>query len=119
MTFNEAGLPADQGVGATVPRCISCACTCNGACLCHVVVPDCGRMINQWASLGAQIVQLNARIPELEKLSRRTPPKTLVEEKKKVEAAKINLEICRKQLAVAEPELERLRIALESLKAWG
>ena len=60
-------------------------------CGCNADVVSRGILINQKASFGSQIVALRERIPQLEKDARRTPPKTLVEERKKVESAKFAL----------------------------
>lgn len=56
-------------------------CTCD----CH---DTSGHRINRRARIGARLVELRAQIPEVEKQARRTPPKTLVAEKQKVERAK-------------------------------
>lgn len=67
---------------------------------CHSVCVNCGNdplqvsqgiLINKKASLGSEILSIVERIPQLEKESRRTPPKNLVEAKAKVEAAKRDL----------------------------
>lgn len=64
--------------------------------------PTRGDIINQRASTGAQVVVLRAHVPELEKLARRTPPKTLATERAKVEAAKGALLVARAKLAILE-----------------
>jgi hypothetical protein len=58
------------------------------ACECHNTV---GHRINRRASIGARLVELRDRIQETEKQARRTPPKTLVAEKQRVENAKATL----------------------------
>lgn len=71
-----------------------------------------GEMINRRAELGSHIVAMRVRIPELEKLARRTPSKTLFAEKAKVEAAKVQLAECRKQLPLMEAEWATLKAKL-------
>lgn len=63
---------------------MSCDCTCHDT-------P--GRRINRRASIGARLVELLRQINETEKQARRTPPKTLVAERAKVERAKVMLPI--------------------------
>lgn len=63
-----------------------------------------GRLINRRAWLGSQIVQLKERVRDLEKLSRRTPPKTLLAECRRVEEAKGRL--VQTQALLAEFEAE-------------
>lgn len=65
-----------------------------------------GRRINRKAWLGSQIVSLKERIPALEKLARKTPPKTLLTEWDRVKQAKVQLESARAQLAEYENELK-------------
>ncbi len=60
-------------------------------CGCDAEVVSKGKLLNQKAWFGSQIVSLRERIPQLEKLARKTPPKTLVAERKKVEDAKVAL----------------------------
>lgn len=74
-------------------------------CGCDPTVVSKGTMINRAAWLGSQIVAMRERIPQLEKLSRKTPPKTLKSEWEKVRAAAAQLEVCRKQLSDMEAEL--------------
>lgn len=57
-----------------------------------------GVTINRHAYLGSQIVQLQEQIPKLEKLARKTPPKTLIAEREKVKAAQFKLEAAKNQL---------------------
>lgn len=75
--------------------------------------PNCGfwttgQKINYKASLRARLTEYRARIPELEKLSRKTPPKTLVAEKTRVEAAKAALPLLLNEIRALEEELETL-----------
>jgi len=63
-----------------------------------------GDYINRRALAGSQIVTLRATIPELEKLSRRTPPKTLVAERAKVAEAARQLVAAKARLASLEEE---------------
>ncbi len=96
---------------------MSSECGVDGCrCLCHV--PDKGTLINRLASAGSRIVALRARIPELEKLSRRTPPRTLLDERKKVEEAKVMLAACELQLATLESEHATLGAALVKMEPW-
>lgn len=71
--------------------------------------PTRGDYINRWASAGARIVTLRARIPELEKLSRRTPPKTLIHEWSKVRMAKVQLDKANADLVDAERDYALFR----------
>lgn len=77
-------------------------CTCN-------CPPTRGEIINRRAATGAEVVALRARIPELEKQARKTPPKTLVAERAKVEAAKEALMVARARLAVLEVQWDHLK----------
>ncbi len=63
---------------------------------------------NRCAYLVAQMISLRDRIPEVEKLSRRTPPKSLLAEWEKVERAKKELPILKKQLEEGTAEILRL-----------
>ena len=67
--------------------------------------------INRRAYVGSQVVRLRQRIPELEKLSRRTPPGHLREERARVERAKADLVEARALLEAYEAEHERLLAA--------
>lgn len=78
-------------------------------CGCDPEVQSKGILINRCAWLGSQIQQLRDRIPQLEKTARKTPPKTLLAEKAKVEAAKV-------QLKQAQEDLTRYSAEWESLK---
>lgn len=60
-----------------------------------------GDYINMRAYAASKIVAVKARIPELEKLSRKTPPRTLVAEHAKVAAAV-------RALAIAKADLDNL-----------
>lgn len=71
--------------------------------------PSPGDLINRRCYLGAQIVQLKAQLVELEKLARKTPPKTLVAERRKVDAAKAVIGRVRQTLADYEAEWAKLR----------
>jgi len=66
--------------------------------------PTRGDYINRRASTGAQLVALRARIPELEKQARKTPPKTLLSEWIKVRVAKVQLDKARADLAALEQD---------------
>lgn len=67
----------------------------------------CEHPTNTRARLGAEIVQLRERITELEKLARKTPPKTLLVEVERVKRAKAELERVRERLESAEYEYEQ------------
>lgn len=71
-----------------------------------------GQKINRWASLGAEMVVLKDIIPRTEKQARKTPPKNLVEEKKKVQEAKKNLAGLYKRLSSVQHERTALEIEL-------
>ena len=77
-----------------------------------------GEVINRAAYLGSQIVQLKARIPELEKLARKTPPKTLLAERARVQQARLSLGTACTLLVAHEAEHARLRLELEGDEAW-
>lgn len=64
-------------------KCVNCGCDAE--------VVSKGKLMNEKAWFASQIVSLRVRIPQLEKEARRTPPKTLVAERKKVEDAKVAL----------------------------
>ncbi len=68
-----------------------------------------GDYINRRASTGSQLVTLRAAIPELEKLSRRTPPRTLVAERAKVADAGRSLVTAKARLVKLEAEYEGWR----------
>jgi len=59
-------------------------CTCS----CHDTP---GHRINRRASIGARLVELREQIPEVEKLARSTPPKTLLAARARVDSAKLAL----------------------------
>lgn len=78
-------------------------CTCP----CHTFS---GHLINRRASLGARLVALRERLPEIEKLARRTPPKTLLAEWSKVQVAKLAAPALRAELAALEEEYREVRV---------
>lgn len=78
--------------------------------------PSRGELINKEAYIGARIVELHTRIPEIEKQSRKTPPKTLLAEVAKVKQAKENLERSMRQLEALEAELKEVKEQLEKMK---
>ncbi len=80
---------------------------------------DRGRLINRRASLGSQIVALKEQIPELEKTTRKTPPKTLKQEWEKVEAAKKMLPLLKKRLEDLSLEEKGLGVRLTQTGAYG
>ena len=82
-------------------------------------LPPLGVRINRRASLGARLVELRAQIPELEKLSRRTPPKTLVAERARVAAAAVALLARRAELAAVEVEYATLASVTEEVVHRG
>lgn len=73
-----------------------------------------GRRINRRAWLGSQVVTLRERIPALEKAARKTPPRTLIAERRKVAEARVALERARADLATFEAEWRRLAPGNES-----
>lgn len=75
-----------------------------------------GEIINQRAYAGSQLVALRERLPDLEKLARKTPPRTLVAEKARVEAAKLALPAARLELETLEKNYGMLRLIEEC--AW-
>lgn len=79
-------------------------------CACHDTR---GHRINRRATLGMLVTNLHQRIPELEKLARKTPPKTLLSEVRKVEAAKLCLPQLRTELETLEKELNTLKASAE------
>lgn len=80
---------------------------------------DRGRLINRRAALGSQIVSMRAQIPELTKLARSTPPKTLTREWEKVKLAQQQLPVVQKRLAECELEWMGLKTRLTLLGAYG
>lgn len=70
--------------------------------------PTLGQIINRRSYLGSQIVQLRERVRELEKTARKTPPKTLLAERVRVEQAKVSLVVARDLLAKCETEYAEL-----------
>lgn len=76
-------------------------------------IPRSGRVINTKPSLSLIVLELKARVPVLEKMSRKTPPKHLTEEKKKVEEAKVELVRVRAELEEREADLKDLNELLE------
>ena len=77
-------------------------------CPCCGKAHDLGRAMNTRASVGAEIATLRERIPHLEKVSKKTPPKHLTSARKLVEDAKVALEVCKKRLPEAESEYQEL-----------
>jgi hypothetical protein len=70
--------------------------------------PTRGQIINQRAWLMSQIIGVRAQVLELEKTARKTPPKTLVSERMKVDQAKLLAPAMREHLAKLEHELATL-----------
>ena len=83
------------------------------------IAPDRGRMLNEHATLGSEIVRLLDSIPELEKKSKKTPPRTLVKEKAEVENAKVLLVQNKERLDKVVKERQALTETLNGLRAWG
>lgn len=72
-----------------------------------------GTAINQYVSILSELLSLSERIPELEKTSRRTPPKHMFAEKVKVEQAKVALIQARERKATLETERDTLLTKLQ------
>jgi small-conductance mechanosensitive channel len=70
--------------------------------------PTIGQIINRRAWLGSQLVSMRTRVQELEKLARKTPPKTLLAERVRVEQAKFALVAARELVAQYEAEYAQL-----------
>ena len=68
-----------------------------------------GERINRRADLGSRIVTLREQIRSLEKLARKTPPRTLLAEVARVAEAKRRLAAARDELASAEIDYSALR----------
>ena len=81
-------------------KCINCGCDAEA----H----DKGRAINRAAFLASQTITLREQVREWEKLSRKTPPKTLIAEWVKVRQAKINAEVGKKRLEEMWAEMVHL-----------
>lgn len=81
-------------------------CTCE----CHNTI---GHRINRGATLRARLVELDLRIPEVEKTARRTPPKTLTTEWIRVENAKRSLPRMRKERENLLDELASMKESAE------
>ncbi len=71
--------------------------------------PSRGQIINRRAYVGSQLVALRARLPEVEKLARKTPPKTLTVERVRVDAAKAALPALHAELDALEARYAELR----------
>lgn len=96
------------GLGRVVPT--GEAVTCVN-CGCDPTVLSRGHRINRHAFLSSQILLLREHISKTEKLARRTPAKTLVEEWRKVRVAQESLPVLRAQLV----EIEEERTTLEAM----
>lgn len=81
--------------------CQNCGCDPSSACP--------GTRINRHAWLSSQIVSLREAIPKLEKQARRTPPKTLLDEWRKVQNARLALSISRDLLVEYERKREEVK----------
>ena len=87
-----------------IASCVNCGCDPN--------VETRGHRINRAASLGCHVIQLRAQLIELEKLARKTPPKTLLAEVARVAQAKATIEGAKERLAILEDEWSRSKTAL-------
>lgn len=67
-----------------------------------------GALANRRIALGSEIVTLRARLVDLEKISKRTPPKTLASERERVAQAKTELARARELLPRLEEEREQV-----------
>ena len=66
-----------------------------------------GELFNADARLGARILETAGRLAALDKQARRTPPRTLLAERRKVEAARLALD-----------ELRELAILVRAGESW-
>ncbi len=80
---------------------------------------DRGAMINAWASLGAHAISLRAALADAEKQARKTPPRTLVKERERVQAARDALPALRQTITETERMRFSLRWTLEIDGAFG
>lgn len=81
--------------------------------------PDRGLLLNAHASLGAEIARIKGILPDIEKQSRKTPPKTLIAEKEKVAQAKAQLILLTERLQDITSKHNALTERLREMKAWG
>ena len=81
--------------------------------------PSRGQLINEHASLGAEIARIKSVLPDVDKQSRKTPPKTLLAEKAKVALAKIQFFELSQQLEKLTIRHQELTTQLREMKAWG
>jgi hypothetical protein len=68
-----------------------------------------GQLINRRAELGSHRLALIEQVASLEKLARKTPPRTLIAEKARVQAARDALPGAREKLARIEAAWMKLR----------
>lgn len=68
-----------------------------------------GRIINWRASTAAELVRLREALPEIEKQARKTPPKTLLAERAKVDAAKASISTVKETIAMLAEQYEALK----------
>lgn len=74
---------------------------------------DRGDMINLKARLGAELYKLERSIPELEKIARKTPAKTMHDEWNKIHLAEIQLEKALLRLPLLQKEYKEATDLLE------
>ena len=80
---------------------------CNGS-----GVASWGVLRNEELSLTANLITARAALRDLEKLARRTPPRHLVEERRRVADAAKRVDVERARIAAVEARLAELRAAL-------
>jgi len=80
---------------------------------------DRGILINRKCYLGSQIVTLKEQIPRLEKIAKRTPPKTLIIAVKQRDEAISQLLILNKKLVEFKQEYNELDKQLILIGAYG
>jgi len=81
-------------------------------CGCRPDVEERGTKINRDARLGAHILEIGARLAALEKMARKTPPKTMLAERGKVDDAKAAVGPLRAKLQSMLAEHATLRAEL-------
>jgi len=80
--------------------CVNCGLRCQSLHRC--------KAINEYVSILSELLSLVEKIPELEKTARRTPPRHMVKEKEKVEAAKKLLIQMKERKVKLEGERDKL-----------
>lgn len=81
-------------------------------CGCRPDVEERGTLINREARLGARVLETGAKLATLEKTARKTPPKTMLAERRKVDDAKAMVGRLRAELQSMLAEHAALRAKL-------